>query len=348
MYLKGTPFILLTGKLPFQFQVIFLCIFMAGNVLSQDIHFSQYLSAPFNLNPALTGDFKGDYRILANYRNQWNSITVPYNTYGAAGDFKGLLGFRDLNAGASVFYDKTGDSKFNTLIFQIPVSYGYPLNTDSTQMIYFGIMPGFVRQAFNYDGLSFDNQYNNQTGRYDPTLPTRESYGNTSATNFNLSWGARWGYNLGHRHKVEAGFSMYNMLEPTNSLTNDGSSNLSRRYNLHANYQVKLIEKMDLLPGLLYTDQGTGSELLLGTSARYLYNGYTAFHLGYWYRNSDAGFASVGLTYQTFYIGLSYDINTSKLREASRGRGAFEISLIYVFRKFRLNQGKYLSCPNYL
>ena len=44
---------------------------------AQDIHFSQYYSAPLTINPALTGGFAGDYRAGVNYRTQWGSVTVP-------------------------------------------------------------------------------------------------------------------------------------------------------------------------------------------------------------------------------------------------------------------------------
>ena len=52
-------------------------------VLSQDIHFSQSASGrtPLIINPALTGIFKGDHRVLINYKDQWRSIDTPYKTY---------------------------------------------------------------------------------------------------------------------------------------------------------------------------------------------------------------------------------------------------------------------------
>ena len=48
--------------------------------MAQDIHFSQFSETPLLRNPALAGIFSGDLRIQAVYRNQWNSVTVPYQT----------------------------------------------------------------------------------------------------------------------------------------------------------------------------------------------------------------------------------------------------------------------------
>src|ERR1700744_5202325 len=53
---------------------------------AQDIHFTQFNAAPLIINPAFTGNFDGQYRVAAIYRNQWQSVTVPYVTYGASID----------------------------------------------------------------------------------------------------------------------------------------------------------------------------------------------------------------------------------------------------------------------
>jgi hypothetical protein len=37
----------------------------------QDIHFSQYYASPLSLNPANTGNYDGDWRLMNSYRQQW-------------------------------------------------------------------------------------------------------------------------------------------------------------------------------------------------------------------------------------------------------------------------------------
>jgi type IX secretion system PorP/SprF family membrane protein len=331
-----------------------ICLLLCAVILispltsvAQDIHFSQYLSSPFNLNPALAGDFKGDFRITANYRNQWHTITVPYKTYGLAADMTEIGGLRNFSGGLSFYSDQAGDSKMNTLIVQLPLSYGYPLTTDSAHSLYFGLMPGMVRQQFDYGNLYFDNQYDNQTGLHDPSMASGENTNNAGLTYVNLSTGLRWHFTIAPRHKIDAGFAIFNLIDTKKYYLSDKTSD-KRRFNIHANYQIKVWKNIDLLPGLLYTEQGKNKSMIVGSSARYLFNGFTAFHAGLWYRNSDAAFINVGMTYQTLYVGFSYDVNTSKLSNSSDGRGAYELSVIYVIRKFKPNNGKYLSCPNYL
>lgn len=69
------------GHTAFSFAML-----IASYVHAQDIHFSQYYSAPLTINPALTGGFAGDYRAGVNYRSQWVSVTVPYRTFDIYGD----------------------------------------------------------------------------------------------------------------------------------------------------------------------------------------------------------------------------------------------------------------------
>ena len=69
-----------------------------SNVFAQDIHFSQFNQAPARLNPALTGQFVGGYRIAGIYRSQWASVTVPYSTIAFSGDARNFMKMNGLGA----------------------------------------------------------------------------------------------------------------------------------------------------------------------------------------------------------------------------------------------------------
>src|SRR5215510_8599795 len=47
---------------------------------AQDPSFSQFFSSPLNVNPALTADINGKWRVISNYRNQWIGAGDPYTT----------------------------------------------------------------------------------------------------------------------------------------------------------------------------------------------------------------------------------------------------------------------------
>ena len=62
-------------------------LFSSGNLIAQDIHFSQVNMTPLLLNPAQAGA-EASMRGTVNYRNQWSSVTSPFVTIAAAFDME--------------------------------------------------------------------------------------------------------------------------------------------------------------------------------------------------------------------------------------------------------------------
>ena len=73
-----------------------------------------------------------------------------------------------------------------------------------------------------------------------------------------------------------------------------------------------------------------------------------AFWTGIYYRTRDAVFVSSGLIFDAWKIGLSYDINLSKLIPASNMRGGFEIGVAYIMKKKIKLVSPLFICPDYL
>src|SRR5437868_6623101 len=96
--------------------VLLVCLFALSS-FAQDIHFSQYYASPLTLNPALTANINGMFRVAANYRNQWFTIPVlnsvaPYQTYQVSFDMPILrerLGNDGFGFGGMFYADKAGD-----------------------------------------------------------------------------------------------------------------------------------------------------------------------------------------------------------------------------------------------
>jgi type IX secretion system PorP/SprF family membrane protein len=316
--------------------------------IGQDLHFSQYYSSPLNLNPSLTGQFDGDYRFVGNYRNQWNSITIPYRTYSFSADARNVFNHNNIHAGLTAFSDDAGDSNFGTVQVGLSGGYSYPLTPDSAHAITFGVQPSFVQRKLNYADLTFDNQYSTQQGRFDPSLASKENFQSDNFSFFNLAAGLSWDYKLSRTAKTTTGIAIHNLTKPKQTLFSSDDVRLNRRVTFHTNGQFLAWPQIELLPGFSYMKQGSYREIVFGSSARYLLNGLTNLHVGYWYRNQDAGFVTAGITHQNVYMGFSYDINTSDLKPASNGRGGVEFSIIYIIRKFDGRIVKYKACPNYL
>lgn len=57
-------------------------LLLVTNTNAQDFSFSQFYEKPILRNPSLAGIFDGDLKVSAIFKNQWQSVTVPYQTGG--------------------------------------------------------------------------------------------------------------------------------------------------------------------------------------------------------------------------------------------------------------------------
>ncbi len=96
---------------------------------------------------------------------------------------------------------------------------------------------------------------------------------------------------------------------------------------------------ISIMPSAVYLHQGSLNEIMLGTNIAYKFkeaSKYTgnlkggAIGIGAEYRLKDALIVTSFLEISHYTIGLSYDLNTSDLSNASKSFGAFEVALRYV------------------
>jgi hypothetical protein len=113
-----------------------------------------------------------------------------------------------------------------------------------------------------------------------------------------------------------------------------------------------LNENWDLIPSIQYSHQGKYRELIFGSSGKYYLksskNVYRALYAGAWFRTKDAGYISLGYDYKDLFVGISYDVNFSKLVPASNYRGGLEIAVRYIIRKFKPKNIIHRVCPDYI
>jgi type IX secretion system PorP/SprF family membrane protein len=325
-------------------------LFLAGKVNGQDIHFSQFWVSPMNLNPALAGNFDGALRFTGNFRNQWRSVTVPYQTFGMSADGnENLFYLKNTGAGISIYNDRAGDSQLNTLQINLAGSYGVNLN--NSHRLILGFQSGITQKRINYDRLTFDSQYNGT--QFDPGLSSNESFDRAARIFANLNSGVLWKYHIHERKNYSAGISFLNITSPRTSYFNNMEIKLDRRLNIHATAQLKINERWDILPAVLIMGQGTYRELTLGGSLKYYLDNprsklQRALYFGGWSRLVDAAILSAGMDYNTWHFGISYDINYSTLTPASNYRGAIEFSVVYILKSTIPHKKRYKFCPKFI
>ena len=317
---------------------------MLKTLTAQDLHFSQFYYAPLEMNPARTGLINGDQRFTGIYRNQWNSVTIPYVTSAFSYDMKVKNKF---GAGISVFNDKAGDGELNTLKAGLSLSYLLSIN-DSSDFISFGIKNSMVQTSIDYSKFTFDKQYNGDV--FIPGSPTGENFGSDRFYYYDLSGGINWHHIFDEENYITAGAAMFHLNKPLRSFINDSNEKLNPRTVFSGNARIKLNENLALLPAFVFMAQSPFSELVAGTNVRLnilTKPGAPAFYLGSWLRLQDAVIISTGIDYQNWLLGIAYDINISDLKPASNGHGGFEIALQYIITKVKPVNPQGVACPVY-
>jgi len=327
---------------------IFIILILAHCVSAQDIHWSQFNDNPIFQNPGNAGNFNGDYRFVANYRDQWRSVTVPFTTLSLSADGK-LDKHKNLGYGILFFHDVVGDGSLRTIEVQGNVSYLLKLSKDSTHTLRTGINLGMNHRQLNFDKLYFNNQYDGV--QYNPSLSSNEVLSNDRKTNFSVGIGVVYQYYINKRFNIIAGVGSYNLNKPNQGFYNDVILR-DIRTNIFAKGIYKIGFDWDIVPSINLSFQGKYNEIIFGSSVKYtLINRlgeYRALYAGGWFRNKDAGYISAGMDYQSWFVGLSYDINFSKLVPASRARGGFEIAVRYILHRFKPKKIVHRICPDYI
>lgn len=331
-------------------MVIISLLFAWQYHYGQDIHFSQFNKSPLNLNPALAGKFNGDYRFVGNYRNQWSSVTVPYQTFSLSADANNAFKQKNVGAGILFNHDNTGDSRFRTTVLNLAGSYQLPLNPDSTQYLTGGLAVGITNKNLSFSPLRFDAQYNGF--RYDASLANNETFATSSQTYVNVHTGVYYSNKLADRTRLTAGVGAFNLTTPNETYFGNNTIKLDRRYVLHGSFQYPVHEKVDVTPSFLYMNQGTYNQFVFGAQGKYIvtdYRGvYQAAYVGFFYRNKDAGYMAAGYEFNNWNVSISYDVNTSSLATASRNRGGIELAAIYILKLFKPVKIKHRICPDYI
>ncbi|HET8963297.1 MAG TPA: PorP/SprF family type IX secretion system membrane protein [Chitinophagales bacterium] len=320
--------------------ILFSLLLLSQSSRAQDWHYSQFHASPLMVNPGFTGLFNGDIRFITNYKDQW-SFAAPYRTFSfsADGAFAILKNGDFASGGLQVLADRAGDLNFTTLKTAANFSYSKALSGYGNHFLTLGFEAGINRRYVDYTKMV----------AFDP-----EPYATSVDNNFNfadISTGLTWYFLPSDEIYVYAGGSIFHLNQPNQSFLQDGSDILERRYSLQAGMQFPVTDNVNLLPSLIYNEQGPHREFVIGTYLKYKLSHVTvrqetAMYVGVWYRNKDAVVTSIRFDHNNVIAGISYDINTSTLSAASYGRGGLELNLIYILDK-KFNSAKRMKNRSY-
>ena len=344
------------------FPFLIFATAIATVVTAQDVAFSQYYDQPFQRNPALAGIFTGDVRAIASFRNQWQSVTVPYRTFGLSGELKmpmdAIVG-DNLTIGLQLIGDVAGTSRYRTNQVMPAINYSLPLSQQSNSYLSLGFMGGLREQSFDPAMLVLNDQVvTGPNGTFSISPASSQVFGKTTNRNFDLSAGLS--YN-GAIQNVDyyIGAGMFHITSPQIGYFDQYKVSLHKKLAVNFGLAAPLGEEDQLRVYGDYFTQYNDKYQRIGINsiqAGLMFNHNLYFFgdeqksvtLGALYRFQDAIIPVIKLELIKLAVGVSYDVNISKLRSASYSRGGFEFTLSYRgFLNYRNSDLRQTSCPRF-
>ena len=304
---------------------ILWCVFTINiSLYSQDSHYSQFDASPVLLNPALQGHISGGYRMVLMHRNQWASAlnSGGFATPSIALDVNiDWFTRSSFGVGAGFINDRTpgGNMTRNTSFG----GFAFHLSIDPNRKHYFsiGYQHGVINTRVNATNLLFES---------DLLGEEKEVFTNTSVSNGESRICGAWTSYINDKYTFMIGGAFIHTGGVSETFINTISTTPTKLV-LHGELEYNLLEKFQIKPYFLYMRQGTFEQTVAGVQGQLNMNLGTKVFASVGYRTSDAMIITGGLELiESIRLAASYDINTSPLRAATNGNGAFEISLQYV------------------
>lgn len=315
-------------KKPF---LLILLLGLQGMLAAQDIHFSQFFETPLLRNPALAGIFNGDFRLQMVYRDQWRSVTEGYKTGSLNGEYKLPIGKADdfITLGGQILFDRAGSAALTQTSILPVVNYHKSLSTEHNRYLSLGVMGGVVNRSFDRSKITTDNTY---TGGFDGETAIAPRY-----TYLDGSVGLSYNSNLSPdpEDNFYIGAAYHHFAKPSNTFFRDPSVQLNPKWVASAGFRFGVTEFSYVTIQADHSMQENYQETIAGAMygmkmGPQVNNPIYVLHGGLFLRWNDALIPVLKMDYSGFSFALSYDVNISKLKPASLGRGGFELSLSYM------------------
>lgn len=327
---NGSAVLLKRGTL-----LLLWCCFLTQQSFSQDLHFSQWFNSPLTTNPANTGFIPdADYRIGANYRNQWSSVmSVPYKTMSIWGDaqvFRDRIESGWLGIGGVILRDVAGSGRLTSTKVYGSVAYHQMLG--EAHLLSAGFNIGWVNKRINFTDLKFPDQFDGKF--FDANIPTNVVLDVPSVNYFDMQVGINYAYFPTDRLYFNAGVSAQHLNRARESFFSDDilaqENRISPRYTGFANASYKMSDMVIVNPMAYYSTQAKASEFVLGGNLQYNLSGDGETELigGVYYRPGDAVIPMIGFEWKNIRLVFTYDATTSSLKQYNNSRGAFEFALL--------------------
>jgi len=275
-------------------EIILFMLLIASQVFPQQAPIVSMYDLNKNFcNPASTEGIVGLHSLNLLYRQQWTGFTNSPKTLGF--NYVGQLSEK-VGLGLLVINDNIGIFKQNSIL--ATYSYQIPLNENDLKLS-FGLSAGVLIYGINFADVTL--QEND-----DPIIINQNTNVTLPDADFGLYLYQNEKYFLG----ASAKHLFENKIKFNKNIPRTEKSKLYRHYCFMGGYSFELPEDIDLETSVAVNAVRNSPALLfIGVRGKYKY-----FNLGIAYRSSSELIPSIGIVYNNFVFGYSYDISFSELK----------------------------------
>jgi len=325
-----------------------------GLCKAQDYTFSQFYEQPLLRNPALAGLFTGDLRVSMSYRDQWGSVTVPFRTTSLSIEHKIPVGKAHdiLTIASQMSMDGAGDIRLKRTQILPAIAFHKSLSEENDTYLTAAFMSGPVSSQFDATQLKLGDQFVN--GAYDASAGSAQPIKNTGYSYWEMSAGLSFSSTFKNKTNFYIAAGMTHINNPTiKSVTGNADGFLTPKIAFNAGINAPSGERGHIMAFTDFFMQSGSRQFLTGflygiNIVEYENSDPDIFYIGSFMRWGDALIPVIKMGLNHFSVGVSYDVNISKLHVASNWRGGLELSITYHdFLKIRNSTLDKLRCTRF-
>lgn len=326
----------------FRYLSLFIIVTGGGEVMAQDIQYSQFFANQLDLNPAFAGS-QYYHRVIMNYRNQWPDLGVPFVTYSVSYDRH--LGKSNSGVGVQVVQDRQGGNALTTTTVTAIYSYLIKINKDAGIRMALG--GSLVQNNIDLSKMDFPDMIDPIFGSIYEHDASEDPVARKN-TDVDFSTGI-----MGFFDKYHFGVAAQHLNQPKLAFSDD--SKIPMKFTAHAGAEFPVtrygLRPVYLALNPLFLFQKQDKHLQMNYGGFVNWNNLTG---GVWFRqNFDRPVSSTifmfGYDSKIFRIAYSYDLTISKL--ANFGNSSHEVSLTFLMGeredRGRRRRVKPIPCPKF-
>ncbi|WP_299117445.1 PorP/SprF family type IX secretion system membrane protein [uncultured Winogradskyella sp.] len=315
------------------YTLIIFCLVITLKARAQDPIFTQSTFVQETINPAFSGfEDNGRTHLGILHRTQWPNLNLKINSqfffWNKSFDYGPSLGF-----GLGITALRQHESFTNYSQNQINVNYAHRVNLRGGWIFRPAVDVGFGFKDFQFSNLTLGDQININAGTINPTTVDPLALNNDNVIFVDFSTGFVFEKEEINGVTYWFGVSIKHLNRPNISFVQGDNLALDIFYSLHGNYRFPFLNDYSIMMTANYMQQGEFNRLDIGSlfQVNQFLLGVTAAtnpakngedsHL----LTSINGF--IGLEYERFRFGLSYDFNTTQI---GRTNGVYELSVTYL------------------